>query len=284
MILMKKSLAPFVLLTAMLTPLQAQSTKPNIVVFLVDDMGWSDLGCYGSELKTPNLDALAKGGVRFSQFYNGARCCSTRAALLTGVYAHQAGVGHMTEEARDENGNVRPGYAGHLNDTSVTLAEVLGSAGYFTAMTGKWHVGQNHGVKPEDRGFQRTLTAAAGGFYFPDSRNTRIFYNGKDVGNNGDPLPKDYYTSDLWPEFGLKFIDEALAEKKPFFLYNAFNAPHFPLQAPAEDIARWRGKFKAGWDRLREERYRRQIADGLVDPKWPLSPRPEEVQIGRAHV
>ncbi|RYD17207.1 MAG: arylsulfatase, partial [Verrucomicrobiaceae bacterium] len=225
MILMKKSLAPFALLTAMLSPLQAQGAKPNIVVFLVDDMGWSDLGCYGSELKTPNLDALAKGGLRFSQFYNGARCCPTRASLLTGLYAHQAGVGHMTEEARDENGNVRPGYAGHLNDTSVTLAEVLGSAGYFTAMTGKWHVGQNHGVKPEDRGFQRTLTAAAGGFYFPDSKNTRIFYNGKDVGNRGEPLPKDYYTSDLWPEFGLKFIDEALAEKKPFFLYNAFNAP-----------------------------------------------------------
>lgn len=277
MILMKKSLASFVFLSAMVAPLLAQDAKPNIVVFLVDDMGWSDLGCYGSELKTPNLDALAKGGVRFSQFYNGARCCPTRASLLTGLYAHQAGVGHMTEEARDENGKVRPGYAGHLNDTSVTMAEVLGSAGYFTAMTGKWHVGQNHGVKPEERGFQRTLTAAAGGFYFPDSKNTKIFYNGKDVGRDGEPLPKDYYTSDLWPEFGLKFIDEALAEKKPFFLYNAFNAPHFPLQAPAEDIARWRGKFKAGWDRLREERYRRQIADGLIDPKWPLSPRPEEV-------
>ena len=277
MILMKKSFAPWFFLSALLVPSQAQETKPNIVVFLVDDMGWSDLGCYGSELKTPNLDALAKGGVRFTQFYNGARCCSTRAALLTGLYAHQAGVGHMTEEARDENGNVHPGYAGHLNDTSVTMAEVLGSAGYFTAMTGKWHVGQNHGVKPEDRGFQRTLTAAAGGFYFPDSKNTRIFHNGKDVGRNDDPLPKDWYASDLWPEFGLKFVDEALAEKKPFFLYTAFNAPHFPLQAPQEDIARWRGKFKAGWDRLREERYRRQIGEGLIDPKWPLSPRPAEV-------
>lgn len=263
--------------SSLLAPLQAQNVKPNIVLFLVDDMGWSDLGCYGSELKTPNLDALAKGGVRFSQFYNGARCCPTRASLLTGVYAHQAGVGHMTEERKDENGKVRPGYSGHLNDSSVTIAEVLGNAGYFTAMTGKWHVGQNHGVKPEERGFQRTLTAAAGGFYFPDSANTRIFHNGKDVGSNGEPLPKDWYASDLWPTFGLKFIDEALAEKKPFFLYNAFNAPHFPLQAPAEDIARWRGKFKAGWDRLREERYRRQIASGLIDPKWPLSPRPGEV-------
>lgn len=255
----------------------AQATKPNILLFLVDDMGWSDLGCYGSELKTPNLDALAKNGLRFSQFYNGARCCPTRASLLTGLYAHQAGVGHMTEERRDEQGKVRPGYSGRLNDTSVTIPEVLGQAGYFTAMTGKWHVGQNHGVRPELRGFQRTLTAAAGGFYFPDSPGTRIFYNGSDVGSNNSPLPKQWYASDLWPDFGLKFIDEAIAEKKPFFLYNAFNAPHFPLQAPDEDIARWRGKFKAGWDKLREARYRKQIDSGLIDPKWPLSPRPEDV-------
>jgi len=272
-----KFLRPLLAVSALLTPLHAQSEKPNIVVFLVDDMGWSDLGSYGSELKTPNLDALAKNGLRFNQFYNGARCCSTRASLLTGLYAHQAGVGHMTEERRDEKGNVLPGYSGRLNNTSVTIPEVLSQAGYFTAMTGKWHVGQNHGVKPEERGFQRTLTAAAGGFFFPDSKNTKIFYNGKDVGRNDDPLPKDWYASDLWPTFGLKFIDEALAEKKPFFLYNAFNAPHFPLQAPAEDIARWRGKFKAGWDKLREERYKKQIAEGLIDPKWPLSPRPEEV-------
>ncbi len=268
----------FLLLSALALPLHAaEPPKPNILVFLVDDMGWSDLGSFGSELKTPNLDALAKNGLRFTQFYNGARCCPTRASLLTGLYAHQAGVGHMTDERRDENGNVRPGYSGRLNNTCVTIPEVLDQAGYFTAMTGKWHVGQNHGVKPEERGFHRTLSAAAGGFFFPNSRNTKIFYNGKDVGRDGDPLPKDWYASDLWPTFGLKFIDEALAEKKPFFLYNAFNAPHFPLQAPAEDIARWRGKFKVGWDKLREERYKRQTAEGLIDPKWPLSPRPEEV-------
>lgn len=264
-------------LSSLVAPLHAQSEKPNIVVFLVDDMGWSDLGAYGSELKTPNLDALAKNGLRFTQFYNGARCCPTRASLLTGLYAHQAGVGHMTEAQQDEKGNVRPGYSGRLNNTCVTIPEVLGQAGYFTAMTGKWHVGQNHGVKPEERGFQRTLTAAAGGFYFPGSKNTKIFYNGQDVGKDGEPLPKDWYASDLWPTFGLKFIDEAITEKKPFFLYNAFNAPHFPLQAPAEDIARWRGKFKVGWDKLREERYKKQIAEGLIDPKWPLSPRPEAV-------
>lgn len=270
-------LKPSLFLLASLGAIHAETAKPNILVFLVDDMGWSDLGCYGSELKTPNLDALAKNGVRFTQFYNGARCCPTRASLLSGLYPHQSGIGHMTEEVKDEKGETLPGYAGRLNDTSVTIAEVLGSAGYFTAMTGKWHVGQNHGVKPEERGFHRTLTAAAGGFYFQDSPRTKLFYNGKDVGRNDDPLPKKWYASDLWPSFGLKFIDEALAEKKPFFLYTAFNAPHFPLQAPAEDIARWRGKFKAGWDRLREERYQRQTKEGLVDAKWPLSPRPDKV-------
>lgn len=271
-----KLLTPLLLLTTLI-PLHAETGKPNIVVFLVDDMGWSDLGSYGSELKTPNLDALAKNGLRFTQFYNGARCCPTRASLLTGLYPHQAGVGHMTDERRDESGNPRPGYSGRLNDTSVTIAEVLAPAGYFTAMTGKWHVGFNHGVKPEERGFHRTLISAGGGWYFPESRGTKVWYNGTDVGTNDDPLPKDWYSSDLWPTFGLKFIDEALAEKKPFFLYNAFNAPHFPLQAPQEDIARWRGKFKAGWDKLREARYRKQISEGLIDEKWPLSPRPEEV-------
>lgn len=122
--------------------------SPNIVVILVDDMGFSDIGCYGSEIATPELDKLAAGGLRFTQFYNTARCCPTRAALLTGLYSHQTGVGHMTED------RVSPGYRGRLNDECVTLAEALRPAGYFTAMTGKWHVGQNHGVTPWGRGFE----------------------------------------------------------------------------------------------------------------------------------
>ncbi len=257
---------------------QADKSKPNVLIMLVDDMGWSDIGCYGGELKTPNLDKLASKGVRFTQFYNTARCCPTRASLLTGLYPHQAGVGHMTEEHRDKDGKVYPGYSGRLNDTCVTIPEVLSTAGYFTAMTGKWHVGQNLGVFPEKRGFQRTLTAAAGGFYYPQGKNARLFYNGEEVKNDGNgPVPKDWYSTDLWADFGLKFVDEAIAAKKPFFLYTGFNAPHFPLQAPEADITRWRGKFMAGWDKLREERYRRQVAAGLIDEKWPLSPRPEEV-------
>ena len=248
--------------------------KPNLIVILVDDMGWSDLGCYGSEIPTPHLDALARHGLRFTQFYNTARCCPTRASVLTGLYPHQAGVGHMTQD----KGETFPGYRGHLNDRCVTIAEVLHGAGYFTTMTGKWHVGQEHGVTPWTRGFDRSLNAAAGGFYFPDSPRTELFLNGENVGRRGGPLPDQWYSSDLWADFGLKFIDEATAADKPFFLYLAHNAPHFPLQAPQEDIARFRGRFKAGWDALREQRYARQKELGLIDAAWPLSPRPEQVK------
>jgi arylsulfatase len=251
--------------------------KPNIVVILADDMGFSDIGCYGGELATPNINRLAENGVRFTQFYNTGRCCPTRAALLTGLYSHQAGVGHMTDERKGKNGELLAGYSGRLNDRCVTMAEALKPAGYFTAMVGKWHVGHNLGVTPTGRGFDRALHAAAGGFYFQNSKGGPLFLNGKSVGRTDDPLPKEWYTSDLWTEYGLKFIDEARAEKKPFFLYVGENAPHFPLQAPQEDIQRWRGKFKVGWDKLREARYRRQIEMGLIDKNWPLSPRLPEV-------
>jgi arylsulfatase A-like enzyme len=252
--------------------------RPNIVVILVDDMGFSDIGCYGGETRTPNIDRLAAGGVRFTQFYNTARCCPTRASLLTGLYPHQAGVGHMTDERRGADGEPLPGYSGRLNDRCATIAEALRPAGYFTAMTGKWHVGQNHGVTPWGRGFERNLTAAAGGFFFHDSSGGgALFYNGRNVGRTGNPLPPQWYTTDLWTDFGLKFVDEARAARKPFFLYLAHNAPHFPLQAPPEDVARWRGKFTAGWDRLRAARHKRQQEMGLVDKSWPLAPRPDHV-------
>jgi arylsulfatase A-like enzyme len=259
------------------TAFAAATARPNIVVILVDDMGYSDIGCYGGEINTPNLNKLAEEGVRFTQFHNTARCCPTRAALLTGLYPHQAGVGHMTEEHTDATGKVLLGYSGRLNDRCITIAQGLKSAGYFTAMTGKWHVGQNFGVTPWDRGFDRTLTSAAGGFYFPDSPRAEVFLNGKNLGRRGQPLPQQWYSTDLWTEYSLKFIDEARAAHKPFFLYLAHNAPHFPLQAPAEDIARWRGKYKAGWDALRQARYERQLKLGLIDPAWPLSPRLEAV-------
>ncbi len=249
------------------------AAKPNIIVILADDMGYSDIGCYGGEIPTPNLDALAKGGLRFTEFYNTGRCCPTRASLLTGLYQHQAGIGHMNED------DGLPGYVGHLNDRCVTLAEVLKPAGYFTAMTGKWHVGQDAGVTPWGRGFERNLTAPAGGFYGADSPRAKLYLNGEKIANDDPRLPEDWYTTDLWTDFGIRFIDEAISEKKPFFLYLAENAPHFPLQAPAEDIAKFRhGIYQQGWDKLREARYERQKAMGLIDPKWELSPRDEDVR------
>ncbi len=270
---MKRTHLILALLTLGLTIPAFAAGRPNIIVILVDDMGYSDISCYGGEIPTPNLDALAKDGLRFTEFYNTGRCCPTRASLLTGLYPHQAGVGHMT--ANDG----LPGYQGHLNDRCVTLAEVLKPAGYFTAMTGKWHVGQNLGVTPWGRGFERNLTAPAGGFYGANSGRAQLFLNGKQLASDDPQLPKDWYSTDLWTQYGIKFIDEALSEKKPFFLYLAHNAPHFPLQAPAEDIAKFRhGIYEQGWDKLREARFERQKEMGLVDPKWELSPRSADVK------
>lgn len=246
--------------------------RPNIVVILVDDMGFSDISCYGSEIQTPNLDKLAAEGLKFTQFYNTGRCCPTRASLLTGLYAHQAGVGHMVE---DDN---LPGYRGRLNDQCVTIAQVLQTAGYFTAMTGKWHVGQNHGVVPWNRGFDASLNAPAGGFYYADDPKASLFLNGRQLDLHGPELPKGWYTTDLFTDFAIKFIDQGIAAKKPFFLYLPYNAPHFPLQAPQEEIAKFRGHYKMGWDALRDQRNAKQIELGAVDRSWPISPRPDMVR------
>jgi len=246
--------------------------RPNIVVILVDDMGWSDIGCYGSEIPTPNLDALAKNGVRFTQFYNTGRCSPTRAALLTGHYPHQAGMGHLDNVVKAGH----PGFQGKIADTSVTMAEVLRESGYFTAMTGKWHLGQQHGTPPWKRGFDRSLNLQAGGIYFHNQTGSKggakLYLNGEEKPLN-DPQFGEWYGTFLWSQWGLKFVDEAISAKQPFFLYLAHCSPHFPLMAPEEDIARYRGKYLAGWDALREARHRKQIEMGLVDAKWPLAPR-----------
>ena len=249
----------------------APAPRPNILVILADDMGFADLGCYGSEIPTPNLDKLAADGLRFTQFYNAGRCCPSRASILTGLYPHQTGVGHMKEDWGE------PGYRGRLNDRCVTIAEVLDTAGYFTAMSGKWHVGQNFGVVPWNRGFMRSLNSPFGGFYYPEGKEGRLFLNGKMLPDDSPELPKNWYTTDLYTDYGLKFIDQARAAKKPFFLYLAYNAPHFPLQAPAAEIARFRGKYKLGWDKLREQRHARQLELGLLNKEWALSPRPPQV-------
>lgn len=249
--------------------------RPNIIVIMVDDMGFSDIGCYGSEIPTPHLDALAERGVKFSQFYNTGRCCPTRASLLTGLYSHQAGVGWMTTNQQV------PGYLGRLNDNCVTIAEVLKPAGYFSAMTGKWHVGFNQGVTPWGRGFDRSLNLPAGGLHFSNQTGskggTKLFLNGQEVARDDPQFDPPWYGSDLWTEQGIQFIDEAIAEDQPFFWYLAHVAPHFPCMAPEATIAKYRGKYMAGWDKLREQRYQRQIESGLIDKSWALEPRPEQI-------
>ncbi|HVE39698.1 MAG TPA: arylsulfatase [Planctomycetota bacterium] len=241
--------------------------RPNILILLADDMGFSDIGCYGSEIATPNLDRLAAGGLRFTQFYNNARCCPTRASLLTGLYSHQAGIGHMVENKG------APGYQGFLNDRCVTLAEALRPAGYFTAMAGKWHVGDKRPHWPADRGFERYYGLIGGGSnYFKIDSPNGLALDGERVSATGD----DFYMTDAFTDHALKFLDEAKEKKKPFLLYTAFTSPHWPLHARPQDIAKYRGKYAEGWDVLRAKRHRKMIELGIVDATWPLTARDAE--------
>lgn len=248
--------------------------RPNILLILADDLGWSDLGCYGGEIRTPNLDALAKGGLRFTQFYNTARCCPTRASLLTGLYAHQAGVGAMT----NDRGPRFPGYRGTLQPHCVTLAEVLRDAGYRTYMVGKWHLHNEQKVKPTDRGFDEFYGMLGGynscweerPFYtrWPEGRAVRPYTSAK------DGQPGTFYATDAFADYALDFLGEARKADKPFFLYLAFNAPHFPLHAHEPDIARYEAMyFDKGWDVIRAERLARQKELGLVPKGLALTPR-----------
>jgi arylsulfatase len=250
--------------------------RPNIVVILADDMGFSDIGCYGSEIPTPHLDALAAGGLQFTQFYNTPRCSPTRAALMTGLYSQQAGLGWLDNKVEPNSRS----FHGRLLPRCVTMAEVLRDAGYFTAMTGKWHLGQQNGTPPWERGFMRSLNSRFGEVYFPkefDHAGAEVLYlNGRELPKDSPELGKDWYSTDLFTEWGLKFIDEARTEHKPFFLYIAQGAVHFPLRAPADVIEHYRGKYLKGWDALREQRHAKQIKLGIVDARWPLTPRPDE--------
>lgn len=249
----------------------AFSKQPNIVVILADDLGYSDIGCYGSEIETPHLDALARGGLRFTQFYNTSRCCPTRAALLTGLHQHQAGIGHM---AGDDG---IPSYQGYLNDRCITLAEALKPAGYTTLMTGKWHVGSAPGQWPLDRGFDRYWgTPSGGGVYFKDTLQIRkeVFFVS---GSETVELPDDFYSTDTFTDHALHYIKEAVTEtRKPFFLYLAHIAPHWPLQAKPADIAKYKGRYDIGWDAVREQRFARQKELGILPPDAVLSPRDEK--------
>lgn len=271
-------LMSLLVLTSVRIVAAADAPRPNVLVVLVDDVGYSDIGCFGSEIPTPNLDRLAAGGLRFTQFYNTPRCSPTRAALITGLYSHQAGMGWLDNMVKPQS----LGLHGKLDNRAVTIAEVLGPAGYLTAMTGKWHMGQQNGTPPWERGFQRALNSKFGEVYFPKEFDKKqdisyLYLNGRQIPKDSPEIATgDWYSTDLFARWGLKFVDEAKAAGKPFFLYVAQGAAHFPLRAPADVIAKYRGKYLQGWDKLREERRARQIQLGLVDPKWPLAPRPEE--------
>ena len=265
--------------------------RPNVVVILSDDMGFSDLGCYGGEIHTPNLDKLAAGGLRFTQFYNTARCCPTRAALLTGLYPHQAGVGHMTEDKGLD------GYRGDLNRSCVTMAEVLRPAGYRTYMLGKWHVTRHD--KPDSskhnwplqRGFDRYYGTIIGGGTFFDPAgltrdNTMITSQtdpdyqppvsspasaGEGASGSGDSA---YYYTQALSDHAVRFVSEhqRTDPDKPFFLYLAYTAAHWPMHALEADIQRQQGKYDAGYDAIRRKRFERARSLGLIDPNWTLTP------------
>ena len=253
------------------------STRPNIIIILADDMGYSDIGCYGSEINTPNIDSLSAGGVNFTQTYNCARCCPSRASLLTGLYPHQAGIGHMVSDLGF------PAYRGSLNDSCVTIAEVLKSAGYRTAMSGKWHVcnlaGKNgkrdykteldNPVTPKKRGFDRFYgTLKGGGNYFNPAG---LILEDKIV----DYRDKGYYYTDAITEYAADIIDEFSKEQDPFFLYVAYTAPHWPLHAKEEDISKYKGHYLRGWDRIRQNRHEELKGSGILDPGWEISKRDE---------
>lgn len=250
-----------------------KALRPNIILIMADDMGFSDIGCYGGEIQTPNLDQLAEHGLRYTQFYNTARCCPTRASLMTGLYAHQTGMGAMTRPTPLR------GYQGHINRNCVTIAEVLKQAGYATFMSGKWHLtedknklvtGSKHNW-PRQRGFDRFFgtIAGAGSFFTPQTLTL-----------NNAPItefPKDFYYTTAIGEHGAQFIREHGADEndQPFFLYVPFTAPHWPLHALEKDIKKYRGKYLKGWDAIRAERHARQLKMGLVDQRWPISARHE---------
>ena len=253
--------------------LDVKGKPPNIVLIMADDMGYSDIGCYGGEIRTPNLDGLAAGGLRFTQFYNTARCCPTRASLMTGLYQHQAGIGHMMSD------NGYDGYRGDLNNRCVTIAEVLKEAGYSTYMSGKWHVTKHRGPDgpkynwPCQRGFDRFFGTihGAGSYYDPCSLtrdNTQI-----------PPDSDNFYYTNAISDNATKFIKEHKSRSgdKPFFMYVAYTSPHWPMHALPEDIARYKGRYDKGWDALRAERHKRMIKMGIVESKWKITERDSQV-------
>ena len=242
--------------------------RPNVVILFVDDMGYSDVGCFGGEIDTPHLDKLAERGVRLTQFYNTARCCPARASLLTGLYAHQAGIGLMVYRDCGE------GYRGNLNDRCVTFAQVLRSAGYRTMMVGKWHCGHEPRSRPEVRGFDSfTGMYAHIDSYWKVLRGCEVYRDRKLLIPAGESPANPYrpgeefYTTDFFTDAALDAIDGASKDaSNPFLLHVCYNVPHFPLEAPDDLIEKYRGRYATGWDALRAAKLKRMKAMGIVGP------------------
>ncbi|NND96676.1 MAG: arylsulfatase [Pirellulaceae bacterium] len=248
----------------------AADSRPNIVVIMVDDMGWSDIGCYGSEIDTPNIDRLAADGMLFTQFYNNAKCTTTRASLLTGHYPRNGGRGQ----------------ADLITKNMLTLGEAMRHAGYATGMSGKWHNGKAVGARPFDRGFDEAYGLWDGccNFFNPKIPDPE-FKGGKirPFGHNDrylefDDFPDDYYTTDAFTDHAIRTIQTHAAADKPFFHYLPYTAPHYPLHAKPKDIAKYKGKYADGWDVLRQQRLARQIELGLIDKKWKVIDRDDRAQ------
>jgi arylsulfatase A-like enzyme len=252
--------------------------RPNIILVLVDDMGFADLGVMGSEIRTPNIDRLAKGGLLFSSMYNCARCCPTRAALLTGLYPHKAGIGHMGANLGT------PAYQGYLRNDAATIAELMRLGGYRTVMSGKWHVGGDFWARlvdtwrvgdvdrptPRQRGFDRFYGIVDGVTHFfsphyvmEDDRRAEV-------------SPTDYYFTDVITDKAIGMIEESKAMNQPFFLYLAHAAPHWPLHAHEEDIARYDGVYNKGWDRIRTARHEEMLSRNVLQHRWNISSRDAE--------
>jgi arylsulfatase A-like enzyme len=253
--------------------------RPNIILVLVDDMGFADLGITGSEIKTPNIDTLANNGVLLTSMYNCARCCPTRASLLTGLYPHNAGIGHMGINLGSE------AYQGFLRNDSATIAEVLRASGYRTLMSGKWHVGGDFGARdydswhvgdvdhpgPRQRGFDR--------FYGTHDGATHFFSPHYMIEDDGriEVSPDEFYYTDAITDKAIDMMQGAVAEDKPFFLYLAHTAPHWPLHAHEEDIAKYDGVYNKGWDATRTDRHEEMNSRGLFQTNWNMTPRDSEV-------
>lgn len=272
--MLKKILGVGLLLASTLQPLVAQKKQPNIVVILADDLGFSDIGAYGSEIKTPNLDKLSHNGLTFKQFYNAGRCCPSRASLLTGLYPHQAGIGDMVQDKGF------PAYQGYLNKNCITLGQALKQAGYTTIVSGKWHVGLVPSAWAVNRGFDESFTLQNNGSsYFNsqplynDGRTVTFLKGDKEVIRTDT---SKYLTQEI-TDFAIRSLEKHQQEQRPFFLYVAYNAPHWPIQALPEDIAKYKGKYLQGWDKLRISRFNKLKELGIIDKNWDLSNRFEKV-------